>query len=627
MATLNLQFYSDNCPTRDKRFMSSGDLRNWESNNNNPDNTIKIDGFYEACNFIDVEFPNLDKKNFAYFIVYPDVIKVTKERNYYAAFIDRFEVNELNTDCFRIYYTIDWWTTLQSYYGSDFENVITKNIFGEVGRAHVNDWVQDNENKNLISCTMEYTDDTMEESVNAFHVTKQVYNQGFLKDSKYKRGIQFLYIIFKRNLLSTQTPALFVEPKIYNSETDDWSTNILPTPFGVAVIPFYHGTFIGYGFSALNLFNQDLIDYPVNTITGDEIAGMFIADFCGYEWDFNEAGVVLFNRSCNTIQFDVDGSTNKCTAIVPPSYDLTKFSNTLLSTFGANSKIYPLTSDTYKDRTTIDYDWFKENGMSKLHCEPYITNCIVSQKGGCIIHYHLVKSTDDFVVNVSPNTGGYYLGIKDVSNDGLAELRVIQAYNIFQPFSTQNWIDQSLAVFQSVSSVTTPLVSGNNTIANLHAPNKKGEVSNTAFINEGMANYTMGVGVFGGLLNSADIMRDVALGGNTQISPNYEGTLVGTSSLCGCTIEPLYQSNIDEINEHLIRYGYATYLEPYDILINHKRKYFNYIRCDTVRVTISHPQNVINSIKEMLLNGVWLFSYVDNDTIFKLDGVINMQVF
>lgn len=265
--------------------------------------------------------------------------------------------------------------------------------------------------------------------------------------------------------------------------------------------------------------------------------------------------------------------------------------------------------------------------MSKLHCEPYITNCIVSQKGGCIIHYHLVKSTDDFVVNVSPNTGGYYLGIKDVSNDGLAELRVIQAYNIFQPFSTQNWIDQSLAVFQSVSSVTTPLVSGNNTIANLYAPNKKGEVSNTAFINEGMANYTMGVGVLGGLLNSADIMRDVALGGNTQISPNYEGTLVGTSSLCGCTIEPLYQSNIDEINEHLIRYGYTTYLEPYDILINHKRKYFNYIRCDTVRVTISQPQNVINSIKEMLLNGVWLFSYVDNDTIFKLDGVINMQVF
>lgn len=90
-----------------------------------------------------------------------------------------------------------------------------------------------------------------------------------------------MYIIFKRNLLSTQTPALFVEPKIYNSETDDWSTNILPTPFGVAVIPFYHGTFIGYGFSALNLFNQDLIDYPVNTITGDEIAGMFIADFVG----------------------------------------------------------------------------------------------------------------------------------------------------------------------------------------------------------------------------------------------------------------------------------------------------------------------------------------------------------
>lgn len=102
-----------------------------------------------------------------------------------------------------------------------------------------------------------------------------------MKDSKYKRGIQFLYIIFKRNLLSTQTPALFVEPKIYRSKTEDWSTNILPTPFGVAVIPFYHGTFIGYGFSALNLFNQNLIDYPVNTITGDEIAGMFIADFVG----------------------------------------------------------------------------------------------------------------------------------------------------------------------------------------------------------------------------------------------------------------------------------------------------------------------------------------------------------
>ena len=48
------------------------------------------------------------------------------------------------------------------------------------------------------------------------------------------------------------------------------------------------------------------------------------------------------------------------------------------------------------------------------------------------------------------------------------------------------------------------------------------------------------------------------------------------------------------------------------------------MRCNTVRVTISQPQNVIDSIKEMLLNGVWLFSYVNNESIFKLDGVVNM---
>ena len=77
-------------------------------------------------------------------------------------------------------------------------------------------------------------------------------------------------------------------------------------------------------------------------------------------------------------------------------------------------------------------------------------------------------------------------------------------------------------------------------------------------------------------------------------------------------------------NLAIIRYGYTTYLEPYDILTNHKRRYFNYIRCNTVRVTISQPQNVIDSIKEMLLNGVWLFSYVNNESIFKLDGVVNM---
>lgn len=625
MATLNLQFYSDNCPTRDKRFMSSGDLRNWESNNNNPDNTIKIDGFYEACNFIDVEFPNLDKKNFAYFIVYPDVVKVTKERNYYAAFIDRFEVNELNTDCFRIYYTIDWWTTLQAYYGSDFENVITKNIFGEVGRAHVNDWVQDSQQPNFIRATMTFTDDTMEEDVNAFHITKQVLNQAVLKNTANKKAFKFLYIIFKRNLLTTQTPALFCEPTTYNLDNNTWGFNILPTPFGVAVLPIYNGCFAEYDFSGgTNDFNSSIANYPANTITGDEIAGMFISDICGYDWSYSDTGDFIFTKKCDTIQFDVDGVSNKCTAIVPPSYKLVEFESKNLTAFGAISQIFPLMADTYTDKSNVDYEWFFENGPSKLHCEPYVTNAVISQKGGFIVHYHLLQSTQNFCVNVSPNTGGYYFGISEVGSSGFNQVKILQSYNVFQVFSTQNWIDQSNAVFQSISSVLSPIVGGVTNVNKINTPNSKGEVSSTAGADTFAASYNTATQVVGNTIKSIDIVRDVMLGGDTQISPNYEGSIVGNSAICICTTEPLYVSNINEIKEHLIRYGYTTYLEPYDILTNHKRRYFNYIRCNTVRVTISQPQNVIDSIKEMLLNGVWLFSYVNNESIFKLDGVVNM---
>lgn len=250
--------------------------------------------------------------------------------------------------------------------------------------------------------------------------------------------------------------------------------------------------------------------------------------------------------------------------------------------------------------------------------------CSYISKGGFIVHYHLLQSTQNFCVNVSPNTGGYYFGISEVGSSGFNQVKILQSYNVFQVFSTQNWIDQSNAVFQSISSVLSPIVGGVTNVNKINTPNSKGEVSSTAGADTFAASYNTATQVVGNTIKSIDIVRDVMLGGDTQISPNYEGSIVGNSAICICTAEPLYVSNINEIKEHLIRYGYITYLEPYDILTNHKRRYFNYIRCNTVRVTISQPQNVIDSIKEMLLNGVWLFSYVSNESIFKLDGVVNM---
>ena len=141
-----------------------------------------------------------------------------------------------------------------------------------------------------------------------------------------------------------------------------------------------------------------------------------------------------------------------------------------------------------------------------------------------------------------------------------------------------------------------------------------------------------GIEVAKGVMTSQIVFRNLALGGSVQLSPNYEGATFAVGAFKENVLYPLYNDNWAEIKEHLRLYGYTTYLEPRDILTNHVRSNFNFIKCDYCYFDnyvmqiggelpyLSLNDEIKNSILQMFMDGVFLF----NTTYFDLN-VVNMQ--
>lgn len=629
---MEIRIYFGKTPTDNAKFFTRADFMYWYNtiSQNQYVSIQTTEIFTPFFNFIDVD----ENSSLSYIWNYTYIGFIADDNNdsdrTFFGVIDRIENSPFNanTNKYRIYFHCDWWSTLQFSKGNFDE--IFGHLRGGVTRAHVNDWIKNNDN--TISIDLSNTTTDIEETAVSWKKTKRILNEPYIKfeeDETKTVGVQFLYIIYRRSALSaSELPALIEMPN-----------TVIPMPFGLAVLPIRYGNIIEYKIAndgeGSETFNS--MSYPCTCISGDEIMGMFITDFCGLDYSVNPVYnpyLILFNTHYDTIKFDLDGAPNQISAIKINSLPLSAMTNTnLLSVFA------PFKDDKV-NISDIDKDWFMYGGMSKLISEPYVINFIQYQKGGILLHPQFMISTDNFNLQISPNTGGEYILIKSDNTEGLSQLYSIDNYNIFQPYTKQNIYDQSLAIINSVSSVLNPIAqgtaAGNLSRANFGAGLSKGKTMNlTAYESTQTGiGVNMGTSVASNLISSVDLMRETLMGGECQISPNYEGSITGFSaiSVIGLTIQ--YEENRKEIAEHLRLYGYYTYLEPCDILLNHKRSHFNYIQTENVYFDFdvnqmnysSNTQNIKDYIINMFNSGVFLFRTVDIPTteVMSFD-VINMQ--
>lgn len=624
MSTISI-FY-DNTPTKNFRFLTRNDFNSW-FNSQSPDNVLMDNDVNPYSSWFDCELSS----QILYKIKY---IHITNSNiTSFFAFVDRVEDNNFLKSTFRVYFTVDWWSTLQ-FYDNNSDSLLS-HIRGDVIRAHVNDWKKNDDE--TISPDLSYTDNVLEENVVSWHTHSWVLTESVL--SEYNEigadvNVQFVHIIFRRDLSSNETPCIIQKYPQY-----------VPTPFGYGIIPIINGKFISWSQQlGSSWHNTDILDRVFTTLSGDRIVAMFVANTCGIKWNLvqqDNSYAIIFNLSgtdyTKVVDFPIDTSeTTSASCITFAEIPATEYPNTSIVT----ESITPF-SDTKINISDINLSWFNNKGMVKAISEPYVIWGILGQKTGLILHPQYMLSSDTVSILNSPNFGSQYVIVKDNSYSGISQTYWIQGDNTFTVFTEQNWIDEKIGRYNAFSSVLQPIISGAKNEINY----KYGTVnalSEGDFIGASKGLETQNINRFetmwnvaGGVLNSIQILRELGLGGSVQISPNYEGSTIYSSSLRAITMYPQYDNNWSEIKQHLRLYGYTTYLEPCDILTKHRRVKYNYIKCSycyfdnfisptTSETYLQLNDNVKNSILQMFIDGVFLFRHTDVTDDFNFN-VINMQ--
>lgn len=648
---MEIRIYFGKTPTDNAKFFTRADFMYWYNtiSQNQYVSIQTTEIFTPFFNFIDVD----ENSSLSYIWNYTYIGFIaddnnTSDRTFFGV-IDRIENSPFNsnTNKYRIYFHCDWWSTLQFSKGNFDE--IFGHLRGGVIRAHVNDWVDNGDD--TISPTMQFTDSTLEETVNNWRTKSIVVSDLLLSNHNplwatddYPK-IKFLCIIYR--IRQDVETGVQIDSGARGCIVEDSTGELtIPTPFGFAVIPILNGRFIRFtrNGDTDTFFNTQYESYACTTITGDRAVSMFITDYIGVDWVLKQTSdghyyVNINNDSSLTnTGFPLNTQDEMVTAVIFNNIKAEKFPIQNLLTFGGGSDY----SDTKHSKSGFDLDMFNSIGMAKFGFSPYKIYGITGQKSGVIIRpqFMVKNSTIEFII--SPNSGCGYCRVDEFDREGLSNLYELPGDNTFTVFSQQNYLDERLAKISAISSVLQPILSNaenkvNGVTSVYNSINKDepnfvnagGSILNTAISNaKNRLNQEVAIA------NAENVFHEIALGGNVQISPNYEGSTITTSAIKMYEIEPLYDSNKNEIKQHLRMYGYTTYLEPCDILLNHKRSHFNYIQTENIYFDFdtnqmnysSNTQNIKDYIINMFNNGVFLFRAVDIPAteVMSFD-VINMQ--
>lgn len=522
----------------------------------------------------------------------------------YFCFIDRIEPNNFNTSdnrkYYRIYYTVDWWTTF-CYDGTINTTKLVEKLEGNVERAHVNDV-----KKVASNFFPDLSNTLLTPEFNISRFSKTLYPIG---GDKY-----FLYVISSvTNDLSNPTPYTIL------GDRD------IPYPLYLYIIPLFECNIIYQfqrGGSVIErVFNahkspsgSDDYEIPLpEDITDRSVFGIYCTNICnnydesrnaiiyhgGEDYKFNSeywysdmVGVhygtddePLGDALGIVKSFSTHEGSNRCVAYQVQGYvnhNLLKCSDFGVKHAGSRVNI-STTFEEYK------------NNIVKCYFAPYTFTSIVSTS---TIPIDTAYSVDVFAYyNIIPSIGCVGLSLQNSRLSGESKYVYIMdgAYTVLgvnDDITTMRQIASTFKLYGSYLNVSTSLAS----------------------IFKGGSYAMGGGGILSGVGSIAEhtaYAKELEVRGETGYSLQSQALSRYMNKTAVSVVQPIASEN-EALKTDLALYGYNTFLHPHEILENHKRKYFNYIKLNNASINVTNLQTEIKlQLEEMFNNGVWLWNTIE----------------
>lgn len=539
-------------------------------------------------------------------------------------FVTSIEHNSIDSDFYRVYYTIDWWTTcIYLEYAPTIE--------GEALRAHVNDI---NSLGNPI--VTNFTDEAeMALPQNSQYTSSRVLSHPLTIEDNGKEGdFAFLVMAIKNPSIFKNYSSTWSKLNLLNT---NYKTPILPATIGITVFTPIRVDTSGspLGIRLPDEGAGEVSSFPIDEIVDDRIISMYITQSPPCEMDISIINEKMFNAFASDPAFTAlsmqyaDGKYMKVFEYKTPEYGVMSNEYKLLA---KSMGIYERTDDLsgivsmIKEQSPEEgFIGYLNNLVVKAHLYPYCYASVYSsgkeiefnQTYRELLNYSFVRIPAD----------GTYVLFNEISHSyDLSDPRFTSYFyntGIFAPFFSENWLQRLNSLDEAAHSkeratanaIITPIT---GTVGAL------GDIFDLDFGDaaSGLAK-TIGGTVMAGM--DAAYATEIADRTIQAVSDGYlqNGSVPSQSTvglcgddrlyLIGKAVRPALMQSLC-LNLHL--YGTTTKINLYYLLSEHKRQHFNFYksgRCNVIPVgnnnflsNATFSAEIINDIRAMFMNGVWL---------------------
>lgn len=636
-----LVIFKGKVPTPYMRFFDRNSFDAWLMSQNDAIE-IEVSGVnpYTTLYYIDVNLedkPEYKSINWQSEIGYIKVVPDLESQTFFA-FVDRVERNELDENSTRIYYKVDWWDTLLKQGDEPF-------IVGDVVRAHVNDIVNREP-------TLDYTTEFAECDVNKNQIkTSRVLMDDLARGENYSKGSLTEYYLH-----------LIVSDKFFSSDTVNDRDKLVPSsPVGFQLVLSVNSKIKGYLYEVILPCNSngEFVPYYIdidrvakkvtpknydtfpsafvqlesvkgyaNRIRTDYIAAMYLTTFAptnittiddgNNSLDYFRASWYS-NLNTDDQKTNIAYNKNEDVSDIPSASDCPVPVNRIVDRPYVNSADLFYDISGIKDMKQIEYDIgdkpinfndYKNKYIVKYLSEYY--NPIIIKGGDDVLELHHSFANSSLCVSVTLDsmTGDSYVFQNVSLLDPSCGLSKLSTTFLCQPIIVDKYWDRQISKINATKNLF-------NTARSSTTYEKQG----------GTGEAISAVG--NAMVNMMEFTKNIAFANGAlskgQISESFTENL--TSLAYPYFVCCKYSD--DETLENLVFYGYNTHLQPYEILKNHKRKYFNFVKtssCNIINIKNTangtyrnYSAEVRNDIESMFNGGVWLFNFVSEEDLFNLE--------
>ena len=610
MPTAKLYF---NFITRNKRFANQNALLDYEALIHDY-LEVDVDGcqITNTSSYVDISFSTSTLVK-AFDLFRCSYVKFTNtiDQKEYLAFVDRVEPSNFNTynenglyrKAYRLFVTVDWWSSIMWNDTPDKQDIknIKHYLEGTTIRAHVNDvHLKDVQNSEYVfGYDMSYTTFSPEFPISKLALTKGRIGGG--------SGRRFLYIMSteKFDSYSVISPTLCGDRSIPNPLYLYVTALDSPLPAKIE----------SENTSTGEIISRQFVVWCPNPeiITDSSVVSLFVSDYCPYYNSVKgiiEASVPRSEGPISPyqqpVQFECIGGYEANAWAIPNELPPKSYRNPAIKTYNTNVQ----KPANYEEYLGV---------IAKQYFTPYTSVYISTGQSRIQLDTSTIDSDVLFEYSVLPSVGGYIIKTNEQSRVNQAQYNVLSAGGLFERTGTDDEFTQNKRTSMILSEISNHFAMS-QTLVNSAASKQYGQTTATA------------INMFASPYETASEYSKMLRDGETGYTTQSTALNAYLSPFC-FEIKRLNEAEIDELRFDLALYGYNTFLHPHNVLEEHKRRYFNYIKTTNATINLGlYTKEIRLQIEEMFNNGVWLWNTYELFGNFEvpnypilMDGVMSVQ--